>query len=141
MKRLLFLSFLIMCSMVSYAQTGLIYQGSTSGQNGFTYGGNNVYNNQSNSQIVRTTAYFMNQYDGNVYKVPIKVQIMDSAYGGGTQMQVIEEYRTNAFGGNWTRIGTGGSVRKCQSMYGGNSLENSFMFKAYVGTNWYYFDL
>ena len=84
-------------------------------------------------QVVRTTAYFATETD--IYKVPIKVKIT------GSYIQVIEEYvDETGFGGRWRSAS--GSAEKCTPAVSmGNPLESQFMYKAWVGMKWYYFDL
>lgn len=84
-------------------------------------------------QVIRTTAYSVS--GENLYKIPIRVQKKGNFY------KVIEQYvDQTGFGGRWQSIS--GSVQKCTPAVAmGNPLESQFMYKAMVGTNWYYFDL
>ena len=94
------------------------------------------------TQTIRTTAYFAD-YNGNYYKVPIKVEY--TVYSNGaTSLTVAEQYESNGFGGQWKRILTAANVVTCQSITANGvtaELERSFMYKVMVGTCWYYFDL
>ena len=94
------------------------------------------------TQTTRTTAYFAD-YNGNYYKVPIKVDY--TVYSNGaTSLTVTEQYESNGFGGQWKRILTAANVVSCQSITANGvtaELERTFMYKAMVGTRWYYFDL
>ena len=94
------------------------------------------------TQTIRTTAYFVD-YNGDYYKVPIHVEY--TVYSNGaTSLSVTEQYESNGFGGQWKRLLSPARVTSCQSiMANGDTaeLERSFMYKAMVGTKWYYFDL
>lgn len=87
----------------------------------------------------RTTAY-MADSRGNVYKMPIVVEVTMREYGSMT-MHVSQKYVDTGFGGRWEKIYSGANVRECQSFIGGNPLESQFMFKATIDTNTWYFDL
>ena len=87
----------------------------------------------------RTTAY-MADARGNVYKMPIMVEVTMREYGSMT-MRVSQKYVDTGFGGRWEKIYSGGNVRECQSFVSNNALESQFMYKASIDTNTWYFDL
>ena len=94
---------------------------------------------QQATKTYRTTAY-MADARGNVYKMPIMVEVTMREYGSMT-MRVSQKYVDTGFGGRWEKIYSGANVRECQSFIGGNPLESQFMFKATIDTNTWYFDL
>lgn len=94
---------------------------------------------QPETKTYRTTAY-MADYQGNVYKMPIMVEVTRNGYGGMT-MRVSKKYVNTGFGGRWDKIYSGGNVRECQSFVSNNPLESEFMYKATIDTNTWYFDL
>ncbi len=95
--------------------------------------------NQPRVQIVATTAYSVD-YNGNYVKMPVRVQITDNGFGG-VSMRVVEKYISTGFGGRWSKIYSGSDVRQCTPLASMNQLEKSFMFKATIDTNTWYFDL
>ncbi|MCL2312072.1 MAG: hypothetical protein FWC41_06235 [Firmicutes bacterium] len=102
-----------------------------------TYPQQNYQNQNSNNQYeetIRTTAYRMDS-NGQYIKMPIKVQQQSSYYF------VVERYSTAGLG-QWEKIATPAQVQKCsRNYYNDNDIENSFMYKALIWNNWYYFDL
>lgn len=94
---------------------------------------------QSRTESYRTTAYRVD-YQNNVYKMPIVVEISSSGYGSVT-MRVTQRYVDTGLGGRWEKIYSGSNVQKCQSLIGSNSLESQFMYKAIINANTWYFDL
>ena len=94
------------------------------------------------TQTIRTTAYYAD-YNGNYYKVPIKVEY--TVYSNGaTNLTVAEQWEGNGFGGQWKRLLTTANVVSCQPITANGAsaeLERAFMYKAMVWTKWYYFDL
>lgn len=120
---------------------GLVYtpfipnQSSSSG-----YGSYNRPSHQT--QTIRTTAYYAD-YNGNYYKVPIKVEY--TVYSNGaTSLTVAEQWEGNGYGGQWKRIMTMANVMNCQPLTANGAsagLERNFMYKAMVLSKWYYFDL
>ena len=102
------------------------------------------YTSQPSSTIVRATAIYTT--DGtNYYKVPILVQMNNGTnHYGGTSYYVISEWRSNGYGGQWQNLSLKAYVEVCNSLnaYGSSAeLEKSYMYKARVGNNVYYFDL
>lgn len=95
--------------------------------------------NQPRVQVVATTAYSVD-YNGNYVKMPVRVQITDNGFGG-VSMRVVEKYISTGFGGRWSKIYSGSDVRQCTPLASMNQLEKSFMFKATIDTNTWYFDL
>lgn len=106
-----------------------------------TYNNQQQRNNtpQSRTESYRTTAYRVD-YQNNVYKMPIVVEISSNGYGSVT-MRVTQRYVDTGLGGRWEKIYSGGNVQKCQSLIGSNSLESQFMYKANINANIWYFDL
>lgn len=157
MKHTLFVIIVALLSIISVDMKaqGLVYtpfipqQSSSSTDFGGMYGGSSSSRSSSgysrpsyHTQTTRTTAYFAD-YNGNYYKVPIKVEY--TVYSNGaTSLTVTEQYESNGFGGQWKRILTAANVVSCQSITANGvtaELERTFMYKAMVGTRWYYFDL
>jgi hypothetical protein len=149
MKKLLFIIGLALtCSMV-YGQVGgavykpFIYepqQNNTQNQQQGSYQNQpqrNYQNQNSNNQYVETiraTAYRVDS-NGQYIKLPIKVQQQSSYYF------VVERYNTTGMG-QWEKISNPAQVQKCmRNYYNDNDIENMFMYKALIGTTWYYFDL
>lgn len=97
------------------------------------------YTPQSSSQIIRTTAYSVD-YQGRLYKMPIKVQVTNNGYGSIT-IRVVEKYVDTGFGGNWTKVYSGHTASKCTSFASSNSLESEFMYKVLLDDGTWYFDL
>lgn len=153
MKKLLFFIGIALSLSIANGQ-GFTYQpfiykpsqGSSQNQNS-----NNGYNNTPNhsqgdyqnssnesSPSIRTTAYRV--HNGQVYKMPIKVQRQQSY--GTSAYYVIERYVDTGFGGKWETIHNSPKVQNCNSHFAGNNwLEEQYMYKAYISLNWYYFDL
>ena len=94
---------------------------------------------QSVTKSYRATAYTADSR-GNVYKMPIVVEVTMNGYGGMT-IRVSQKYVDTGFGGRWEKIYSGGYARECQSYVSSNSLESQFMYKATIDTNTWYFDL
>lgn len=86
----------------------------------------------------RTTAYLIDN-QGNVYKMPIVVEVTTGGYG--TSMRVTQKYVNTGLGGRWDKLYSGSSVSECRPLIGGNPLESEFMYKATIDTNTWYFDL
>lgn len=116
---------------------------SASAQIGYQQTYNNRQQQYSAPQPVtksyRTTGY-MSDARGNVYKMPIMVEVTMREYGSMT-MRVSQKYVDTGFGGRWEKIYSGGYVRECQSFVSNNALESQFMYKATIDTNTWYFDL
>ena len=94
------------------------------------------------TELTRTTAYYVD-YNGNYYKDPIRVEYTVWS-NGATNLKVTEQWEGNGFGGQWKRLLAAARVESCQPITANGSsaaLERSFMYKAMVGTRWYYFDL
>lgn len=144
---LFFAALALSISLDANAQ-GLVYtpfipQQSSSSYGGSGYGSGYSSRPTSQTQVIRTTAYYVDNYYGNYYKVPIKVEY--TVYSNGaTTLYVTEQWESQAFGGQWRSVPGSARVMSCQPMtaYGNTGrLEQTFMYKAFVGTNWYYFDL
>ena len=157
MKHTLFVIIVALLSIITVdvKAQGLVYtpfipqQSSSSTDFGGMYGGSSSsrprfgYSRPSyQTQTTRTTAYFAD-YNGNYFKVPIKVEY--TVYSNGaTSLTVTEQYESNGFGGQWKKILTAANVVSCQSITANGvtaELERTVMYKAMVGTRWYYFDL
>ncbi len=87
----------------------------------------------------RTTAYLLDN-QGNVYKMPIVVEVTTGGYGGRS-MRVTQKYVNSGLGGRWDKIYSGSSVSECRPLVNSNPLESEFMYKATIDTNTWYFDL
>ena len=86
----------------------------------------------------RTTAYLIDN-QGNVYKMPIVVEVTTGGYG--MSMRVTQKYVNTGLGGRWDKIYSGSSVSECRPQVNSNPLESEFMYKATIDTNTWYFDL
>lgn len=86
----------------------------------------------------RTTAYLIDN-QGNVYKMPIVVEVTTGGYG--MSMRVTQKYVNTGLGGRWDKIYSGSSVSECRPLVNSNPLESEFMYKATIDTNTWYFDL
>lgn len=153
MKKNFFILVAIILAFVSLnANAQLVYQpfipnqSSPSYNGGLNCGTGSSYSGYSplscRTQTIRTTAYFVDFY-GDYYKVPIRVEY--KVYSNGAEsLKVAEQYESNGFGGQWKRLSTPPNVMNCQSIMATGvtaELERTFMYKAMVGTTWYYFDL
>lgn len=93
---------------------------------------------QPSTKSYRTTAYLIDN-QGNVYKMPIVVEVTIGGYG--TSMRVTQKYVNTGLGGRWDKIYSGSSVSECRPLVNSNPLESEFMYKATIDTNTWYFDL
>ena len=99
---------------------------------------------QSTVDVVRTTAYYLDSYSGQYVKVPVKVAITSNGYT--TQIKIIEKYVSTGIGGQWQTVHSSGNAQACSPMIGNlglgsDALEQQFMYKAFVDTRYWYFDL
>ncbi len=94
---------------------------------------------QPSAKSYRTTAYLLDN-QGNVYKMPIVVEVTTGGYGGRS-MRVTQKYVNSGLGGRWDKIYSGSSVSECRPLVNSNPLESEFMYKATIDTNTWYFDL
>lgn len=94
---------------------------------------------QSVTKSYRTTAY-MADARGNLYKMPITVEVTMNGYGS-LSMRVSQKYVDTGFGGRWEKVYSSSGVRECQSFVNSNPMEAQFMYKATIDTNTWYFDL
>jgi hypothetical protein len=94
---------------------------------------------QSSSQTYRTTAYAMDS-NGNVYKMPIMVQVTSNGYGN-TTVKVTQKYVSTGLGGQWENVYDAGAIQKCMPIASQHPLESEFMYKATIGVTTWYFDL
>ena len=94
---------------------------------------------QPSTKSYRTTAYLIDN-QGNVYKMPILVEVTVGGYGGRS-MRVTQKYVNTGLGGRWDKIYCGSSVSECRPLVNSNPLESEFMYKATIDTNTWYFDL
>ena len=148
----IFVAFIAMISWDANAQ-GLVYtpfipQQSSSADYGNWSGSSSSrsrsggYLPSSQTQTIRTTAYYASN-NGSYFKVPIRVEY--TVYSNGaSSLYVTEQWEGNGFGGQWKRVLSGGRVSSCQSLLANGvtaELERTLMYKAMVGTCWYYFDL
>jgi hypothetical protein len=149
----LLVAFMAMMSMEANAQ-GLVYTpfipqqsssadfGSWGSDSGYSRQRSGGYRPSYQTQTIRSTAYYVN-YDGDYQKVPIRVEY--TVYSNGaTSLTVAEQWKGNGLGGQWEKVLSAAYVRECQSIFANGptaELERTFMYKAMVGTSWYYFDL
>ena len=150
-------TFLVFISVVSFEAKaqGLVYTPFIPQQSSSSTGSDSWFGNGASSrrqptysrpsaqtQTTRTTAYYVD-YSGNYYKVPILVEY--TVYSNGaTSLRVTEKWQSNGINGQWHRLPSSANVQSCQPITANGrtaELERSFMYKAMVGTDWYYFDL
>ena len=93
---------------------------------------------QPESQTIRTTAYYTDIYSGDTYKVPIKVQQRQNAWGN-MGYYVVEYYIDGGVGGKWQKINPA-EISQCNSAFTSNPLEEYYMYKAFFNTQTHYFD-
>ncbi len=137
MKRL-FTLMALMLSLSAFAQVGGIeFTPYTSGQS--------QMNSRPQVQTQSVTAYQLDYY-GNLSSMQIRVALMNSsqssyALGSQPEMRVIARYsRTGLSGGRWYELPTMPRVYQC-SYYSQDPMEQRFMYKAYIGSNYVYFNL
>ena len=137
MKRIIIL-LAMMLSTSAFAQVGGIeFTPYTSGQS--------QMNSRSQAQTYSVTAYQLDYY-GNLSSMQIRVAVYSSAqssYALGSQpeMRVVARYSMTGFsGGGWQELATKPRVYQC-SYYSQDPMEQRFMYKAYVGSNYVYFNL
>lgn len=151
---ILFFAFMAVLSFEAKAQ-GLVYtpfipqQSSSSTNSGSWFGNGSSSHSRigysrpsAQTQTIQTTAYYAD-YNGNYYKVPIRVEY--TLYSNGaSSLCVTEKWQSNGFSGQWYKLSSRAAVKDCQPITANGctaELERAFMYKAMVGTNWYYFDL
>ena len=155
MKKLsiIILSFLAF-SLVGSAQ-GLVYQAfgtgtqqsSASSEQDLIYrpfysGHRNYQQTAPATQKVRTTAYCIK--NGVYYKQPIQVEIGSGKHYGGTSYYVVALWNSSGLNESWNNLFPKAPVQLCRPLSAGGEtveLEESFMYKALVGMDWFYFDL
>jgi len=139
MKRtVILLAFLFICGMISaqpvyLPSTNPSYRPSTS-----SYPNNNISRPRSTSEYYRTTAYSID-FDGNLYKLPIKVRVTNNGYGS-ISITVVQKYVNTGLGGEWREVYYS-DVNKCAPLASQNPLEKEFMYKALFDNSTWYFDL
>lgn len=137
MKRIMIL-LAMMLSTSAFAQVGGIeFTPYTSGQS--------QMNTRSQVQTYSVTAYQLDYY-GNLSSMQIRVAVYSStqstyALGSQPEMRVVSRYsRTGLSGGGWQELPTKPRVYQC-SAYSQDPMEQRFMYKAYIGSNYVYFNL
>jgi len=107
--------------------------------------GQSQMNSRSQAQTYSVTAYQLDYY-GNLSSMQIRVAVYSSAqssYALGSQpeMRVVSRYsRTGLSGGGWQELPTKPRVYQC-SAYSQDPMEQRFMYKAYIGSDYVYFNL
>lgn len=138
MKRIIFILCLILVAANSLNAQNFVYQPFIPNQSQKNYQNQQQNSNNQLSEAIRTTAYSVD-YNGEIYKMSIKVQLKQSSY---SKSYYVTEYYDNSAYGGWTKIQASPTVQKCiRSAINSNSLDNKFMYKALIGTQTYYFDL
>ncbi|MBO7604723.1 MAG: hypothetical protein J6S97_09965 [Bacteroidales bacterium] len=97
-------------------------------------------NAKSNLETQNVSAFKVDVW-GNYVTMRIRVEIgpsSQSAYSSNTNMRVVARYSRQT--GTWDPIATKPIVYKC-SYSSAEPMEQRFMYKAYVGTEYVYFDL
>lgn len=137
MKRIMIL-LAMMLSTSAFAQVGGIeFTPYTSGQS--------QMNTRSQVQTYSVTAYQLDYY-GNLSSMQIRVAVYSStqstyALGSQPEMRVIARYsRTGYSGGRWYELPTKPMVYQCGA-YSQDPMEQRFMYKAYIGSDYVYFNL
>ncbi len=128
MKKLLIILVLAICGISAKAQ--IVYQPFIPGQS----------NQQTQAQVqtVRTNAYYSDS-NGNVYKMPIKVEIRNQY--NMVSIYVSEYYQNNGVQGYWHRLPSKPKAMQCMPQYAQNQLEQRFMYKVMINGRYYYFDI
>ena len=120
---------------------------SSSNQSSGSYQGSYLDSYQGSyqtTQTIRTTAYYLDTYNEQYIKVPIKVSITTDGYN--TQIKIVEKYVSTGFGGQWQKVYNSGTAKSCSTLtgsmgLGSDVLEQQFMYKAFVDSRYWYFDL
>ena len=128
MKKLLIILVLAICGISAKAQ--IVYQPFIPGQT----------NQQTQAQVqtVRTNAYYSDS-NGNVYKMPIKVEIRNQY--NMVSIYVSEYYQNNGVQGYWYRLPSKPKAMQCMPQYAQNQLEQRFMYKVMINGRYCYFDI
>lgn len=126
MKKLLIILVLAICGISAKAQ--IVYDPFIPGQT----------RQQSQVQTVRTNAYYADS-NGNVYKMPIKVEIRNQY--NMVSIYVSEYYQNNGVQGYWYKLPSKPQARECMPQFAQNQLERRFMYKAMINGRYYYFDV
>lgn len=128
MKKLLIILVLAICGISAKAQ--IVYQPFIPGQT----------NQQTQAQVqtVRTNAYYSDS-NGNVYKMPIKVEIQNQY--NMVSIYVSEYYQNNGVQGYWHRLPSKPKAMQCMPQYAQNQLEQRFMYKVMINGRYCYFDI
>lgn len=126
MKKLFIVLLLAICGISAKAQ--IVYDPFIPGQT----------RQQAQVRTVRTNAYY-SDYNGNIYKLPIKVEIQTQY--NLTYIYVVEYYQNNGVGGYWYKLPSKPQAHECMPLYAQNQLERRFMYKAMINSRYYYFDL
>jgi len=138
-KLLLLIGLALTCSML-YGQ--IIYTPTSPQnrpqQNNYQNQNNYQYQNQNNNQYqetIRATAYCQAS-NGQLTKMAIKVQQSQ----GFASYYVVAYYNYSM--GQWIELSSSTQipVHKCMRTYY-DTLDNHFMYKAFINSNYYYFDL
>lgn len=126
MKKILIILLLAICGISAKAQ--IVYDPFIPGQT----------RQQSQAQTVRTNAYYSDS-NGNVYKLPIKVDIQNRY--NMVSIYVSEYYQNNGAQGYWYKLPSKPKASECMSAYAQNPMEKRFMYKVMINAKYYYFDL
>ncbi len=126
MKKFLIILALAICGISAKAQ--IVYEPFIPGQT----------RQQAQVETVRTNAYY-SDYNGNIYKLPIKVEIQTQY--NLTYIYVVEYYQNNGVWGDWHKLPSKPQAHECMPLYSQNQLERRFMYKAMINGKYYYFDL
>lgn len=126
MKSYLLFLVLAICGMSAKAQ--IVYDPFIPGQT----------NRQAQVQTVRTNAYYSDS-NGNVYKLPIKVEIQNRY--NMVSIYVSECYQNNGAQGYWYKLPSKPKASECMPAYTQNPMEKRFMYKVMINAKYYYFDL
>ena len=128
LKPILFI-LMILFSIASYAQVGGIqYTPYVSGRSSV----------QKHSSIHSVAAYMVKS--GQLQRIQIRVAINEQSYGNYQDLEVVAYYHKSPLGSSWQNIAPV-RVQQCIPPILGQNLESQFMYKAWMGTNWLYFDL
>lgn len=132
MKKVLFIIMLCAISIAANAQVGGI-QYQTFGNSGQSY------QNNSNAQTTRTTAYYYDSYSRQYIKMPIKVAVTANSLGQ-VQIKAVEKYVSTGMGGSWQKTSPTYATQ-CMGMLSQDPLEQQFMYKIMIDGKWCYFDI
>ena len=77
---------------------------------------------------------------GKVQRMQLRVAVNGDSYNN-LNMRVVAFFNQSSYMGYWQKLGMPINVSKCFPSISGNDIESQFMYKAFIGTDWVYFNL